>query len=231
VQETRIETCFISDEQFGDGAMGTKINVDKETYLKALVPFIENVNFNKIVDNDTVEVTEPGQALIAINNGDLKGMVSPGDGPTKDLGMDAYHIREHRGKVGTYLKREHAGKCENLAVVVYTAEKFGKDKVPEGTTHVLVTTLASACPTGSAYNSHRFVSNFAGDNDEFNILKRLDDHMRKFGEETGTYRDSKNGYAQQVEFLVTEIQRLKKVAKETTVYETTYSVVADEVNP
>ena len=92
-----------------------------------------------------------------------------------------YVIREWRGEVKAFLRREHAVDAETLAVVVYTGAAFlsalDNPDTPEdvataeraaflasGATHVVVAVLAGAGP--EALSPGRLVSNLAGGNDD-----------------------------------------------------------------
>lgn len=86
---------------------------------------------------------------------------------------DAYVCRLHRGRVGAYLRREHAAPVESCALVVYTRAAYlvDPDVTPEeaarvgDAAHVLVAVLASAGPA-SPLTTHRLVANLAGGNRE-----------------------------------------------------------------
>jgi hypothetical protein len=82
-------------------------------------------------------------------------------------------VREHRGEVCLFAKREKATKCENVGVIIYTLQGYlddpevSKEEAQRVTnsqaTHILVAVLASAGPK-PPLTSHRFVRNLAGGN-------------------------------------------------------------------
>lgn len=116
----------------------------------------------------------PGQGFIVIP--DLVPYVSAGVGPrSKD--PDDYVLREHRGIVNAYLKREFAAKASGCALVVYTKDAYLRDPdvahverefnriADRAPTHVLVAVLAFAGPE-SPLPPYRLVWNLAGGNRE-----------------------------------------------------------------
>jgi len=133
----------------------------------------------------------PGQAFILIP--EAIPFVSAGAGrPTTD--PSNYVLREYRGKVSAFLKREFAAPVEGCAAVVYTKKAYldDPDITPEEAqridsfgymnplgfpdpaywvctvTHVLVTVLAFAGPQ-SQLSPHRFTANLAGGNHEAQV--------------------------------------------------------------
>jgi len=113
--------------------------------------------------------------------------VSAGAGrPTTD--PSNYVLREYRGKVSAFLKREFAAPVEGCAAVVYTMQAYlddpditpeeakrvtaatllSEDNVSSDTTYVLVTVLAFAGPQ-SQLSPHRFTANLAGGNHEAQV--------------------------------------------------------------
>jgi hypothetical protein len=127
----------------------------------------------------------PGQAFILIP--EAIPFVSAGAGrPTTD--PSNYVLREYRGKVSAFLKREFAAPVEGCAAVVYTMQAYlddpditpeeakrvtaatllSEDNVSSDTTYVLVTVLAFAGPQ-SQLSPHRFTANLAGGNHEAQV--------------------------------------------------------------
>lgn len=123
----------------------------------------------------------PGQGFIAVPG--AIPWVSCGVGkPVEDV--SAYTLRLYRGRVTSFLKREHAASTENLHCVVYTRQAYFDD--PDITaeemarivavdllngrpvTHVLVAVLASAGPQ-SQLGTYRFTANLAGGNHEAQV--------------------------------------------------------------
>jgi len=155
------------------GGVGSRI-VDREAFEDALASAVTAFDFT----TTNPGVRTPGQGFIplpeAINS------VSAGVGP-KQPNPSAYVLREWRGEVKAYLRREHAVDAETLAVVVYTGAAFlsalDNPDTPEdvataeraaflasGATHVVVAVLAGAGP--EALSPGRLVSNLAGGNDD-----------------------------------------------------------------
>lgn len=146
-----------------DRSLGSKV-VDREGFMSALERALGAFDFS------TQRI--PGQALISLP--EAVPFVSAGVGRRSSDPRD-YVLREHRGKVGAYLRREHALPAESCSVVVYTHGAYLLDPdvtVAEaarvsaaGATHVLVAVLASAGPA-SPLSPYRFVWNLAGGNRE-----------------------------------------------------------------
>ena len=102
--------------------------------------------------------------------------VSAGVGP-RSKNPEDYVLREHRGIVGPYLKREFAAPATGCALVVYTREAYLADPDVDhaskeaariamlAPTHVLVAVLAFAGPE-SPLPPYRLVWNLAGGNRE-----------------------------------------------------------------
>lgn len=128
----------------------------------------------------------PGQGFIEIP--DAIPFVSCGVGrPSSD--PNHYVLREHRGHVSAYLKREFAAPAESCAAVVYTeaayfadpdvtAEETERVKTQVslsqdigghiGEIYVVVAVMASAGPS-SSLSAHRFTANLAGGNREAQV--------------------------------------------------------------
>lgn len=145
-----------------------------------------------IKDFDWSSCRQPGQAYITLPNKCCE-MVCAGVGK-RTLNPDDYVIRLYRGKVGLYLKRDFAGKVDNVATVVYTLGAYLNDPdVSEkeinqlrdyNYTHILVAVLASA-GSKSPLTSNRFVHNLAGGNKE--ALLWTADEIREKAKEIKEY--------------------------------------------
>lgn len=117
----------------------------------------------------------PGQAFLMLPAA-AQASVSAGVGRAS-TDPNAYVTRLFRGKVGAFLKREHAAPVEGLAAVVYTTDAYLSDpdvsgnagesaRVREsGATHVLVAVLAFAGPK-APLPVGTLVHNLAGGNHE-----------------------------------------------------------------
>jgi hypothetical protein len=207
-----------------DGAIGTKV----------LEPTAINPILKKAIEEfDWDSCTQKGQAFIPLPKSAFK-YLSSGDGKLDGRGEDDFLVREWRGDIQMFLKREFAGKVMSAAAVVYTVNAYNRDPdviesgdlAGEPATHVLVAVLASSGPKPELGFS-RFVKNLAGGNKEFSPLTRVDDAMREFREETGTFRDSKKGLAKQVALYEAEIRRLVTKAQDSCNYNKLWGVVAD----
>jgi len=114
----------------------------------------------------------PGQGFIMIP--EAVPFVSAGVGPRSKNPND-YVLREHRGIVSAYLKREFAAQVSGCAIVIYTKDAYLRDPDvtsaeaerinTNGATHVLVAVLAFAGPD-SPLPPYRLVWNLAGGNRE-----------------------------------------------------------------
>jgi len=161
--------------------IGSKVT-DVSAFLKVLQTAIEKHAFAA----DRI----PGQGFIQIP--EAVPFVSAGTGkPTLDPAN--YVLREYRGRVGSFLKREFAAPTEGCAAVVYTKAAYlvDPDVTPEEATrihslswsnplsfpsppteipvsHVLVAVLAFAGPQ-SQLSPHRFTANLAGGNHEAQV--------------------------------------------------------------
>ncbi len=145
------------------GVIGSKVT-DAVGFMKAVVPILREFDFE--------EQRVPGQALIQVP--EVVPFVSAGVGP-RSADPSHYVLREHRGNVSAYLKREFAAPVKSCALVIYTRDAYFRD--PDITpaeaaridaaspTHVLVAVLASAGPE-SPLSPYRFVWNLAGGNRE-----------------------------------------------------------------
>jgi hypothetical protein len=117
--------------------------------------------------------------------------VSAGVGP-KSADVSRYVLRDWRGEVKPFLKREHASEVESLLVIVYTVDAYLADPQVDASersqieagkattfnprvakpsgfvpyTHVIVAVLANAGPKPPAYSPSRLVANLAGGNND-----------------------------------------------------------------
>jgi hypothetical protein len=145
--------------------IGSKIT-NLDAFIEVLAQAAEAHDFTK----DRV----PGQGFIQLPESVLPH-VSAGVGK-QVADPTAYCLREHRGRVGAYLKREFAAPTESCAVVVYTRDAYVAD--PDVTedevqrlgdaTHVIVAVLATAGPQ-SQLSPYRFTHNLAGGNKEAQV--------------------------------------------------------------
>ena len=154
---------------FNDAAIGTRV-IDSLRFRVFLNKAVAETDF------DAQRV--PGQAFIMLPSGAVD-TVSAGVGK-RTQNVDDYVTRVWRGKVGAYLKREHAAKAQNVAAVVNTIAaaladpdvKADADETArleglraEGATHVLIIVLAFATED-SPLPPLTFLHNLAGGNNE-----------------------------------------------------------------
>ena len=142
-------------------AIGSKI-INDEGFCDATCKAIEEYDFTAC--------RVPGQGFIHLPK-EASKFVSAGVGPRSTDPRD-YVLREHRGIVTPYLKREFAAPVTGVALVVYTREAYIRD--PDITpaeverirdaTHVIVAVLAYAGPESSPLPPYRLVWNLAGGN-------------------------------------------------------------------
>ena len=123
--------------------------------------------------------------------------VSAGAGPRTPYPSD-YVLREYRGRVEPFLRREKAAPVEGVAALVYTKDAYLKDpdvqKNPEEVArvasldvqYVLVAVLAFAGPK-PPLTLRRFVGNLAGGNLE--ALQWPADLIREMAKEVDAYDD------------------------------------------
>ena len=153
---------------FQGRTIGTKV-LDTIAFL--------NVLARAVAAHDASKDRFPGQSLVSLPAEGIS-TVSGGVGtPSSD--PDHYVLREHRGNVSAYLKRERAAPPVRVEVVVYTIDAALNDPDCDpdeqarllhfksvGTTHVVVAVLASADSTPPALSPYRFTHNLAGGNHE-----------------------------------------------------------------
>ena len=147
-----------------------------------------------IRQNDPSKDRVPGQHFISMP-AESFGTVSAGVG-VRTVNPGDYILREYRGQVDVYLRREFAAPVESLAVVVYTVEAYlaDPDVSPDeadrisgsGASHVLVAVLASAGPR-APLSPKRFVHNLVGGNRE--AMAWSADEIRAKAVESKTYHD------------------------------------------
>jgi hypothetical protein len=145
------------------GAIGAKV-----TRLAAFYDVAEKAVAEHNFENDRV----PGQGFILVP--EAVPFVSAGVGP-KSSDPEHYVLREHRGVVSAYLKREYAAKTTGCALVVYTRHAYSQDPDVTPTeaaridalnaTHVLVAVLAFVGPE-PPLSPYRLVWDLAGGNRE-----------------------------------------------------------------
>jgi hypothetical protein len=143
-------------------AIGSRITND-EGFTKAALKAIEAYDFGA--------ARVPGQGFIVCP--EAAPFVSAGVGPRSTNPKD-YVLREHRGIVSAYLKREFAAPVTGCALVVYTREAYVRDPdvTPEEAerlgeaTHVMVAVLAYTTDAPSPLPVYRLVWNLAGGNRE-----------------------------------------------------------------
>jgi len=116
-----------------------------------------------------------GQGYIELHPEAIDCVSGAGVGRRTDDPND-YVIREHRGRVGLYLKRGLASKAAGVAAVLYTSDAYKHD--PEVTSdeidylevnncsYVLVAVLAHPQGYNSPLTPYRFILNLAGGNRE-----------------------------------------------------------------
>jgi len=152
---------------FDAETIGSKVT-DPERFMGALGDAVASFDFNAETNE---HVTTTGQGLVPLPGG--LPYVSAGVGP-KSVDPAHYVLREWRGDVKAFLRREYAAPVESLAAVVYTTAAYlaDPDIKPEdaraltasGATHCIVAVLANAGPKPPAYSPGRLVQNLAGGN-------------------------------------------------------------------
>lgn len=215
---------------FEPTTIGTKV-LDQTKFMEVLEAAV------KAYDPKTDK--QEGQHFVELPSSALE-LISAGVGQHTG-NPDDYLVRVWRGEMGHYLKREHAAKCSGCAVIVYTRAAYQADPEVDKTrflaacptediTHVVVAVLGFAGPNPTV-SPFRFTANLAGSNNEYDILRRLDEHMTKLaapvGGGKGMYHDSKNGYMEKVSFLRSEVERIRKLAGDVVEYNRQWCTVAD----
>jgi hypothetical protein len=163
------------------GVIGSKVT-NHEAFLAELGA--------AVAEHDFAEDRVPGQGFVHLGER-VNAFVSAGVGSASADPAD-YVLREHRGRVSAFLRRELAAPVEGCAAIVYTAEAYLADPevdaaeadALQGATHVLVAVLAFAGPE-SSLTPFRLVSNLAGGNKEAKAWSA--DEIRTKAEESSTY--------------------------------------------
>lgn len=170
---------------FSENAIGTKV-VDPSGFRAHLADAVGSTDFEA--------QRVPGQAFLTLPEAAFK-TVSAGVGK-RTTNPEDFVTRLYRGRVGAFLKREHAAPVEGVASVVYIVEAYLADpdvasdesevkRVQEtGATHVLVAPLAFAGPK-APYPAWTLVHNLAGGNKE--ALLWSADEIRAKAKETEDY--------------------------------------------
>lgn len=145
---------------FNPSTIGTKVT-NQSSFLANLNDALESYDSS----NDRVE----GQHFVNLDNS--IDFVTSGVGKLQGRTINDFILREHRGEVSKYLKREFAEKCDALNVVVYSKDAYINDpQVSDASevgdaTHVVVAVLGAAGPR-SPLSPARLVANLAGGNNE-----------------------------------------------------------------
>jgi hypothetical protein len=180
----KIESANIL-QALSDSAVGTRV-VDREGFLSALSTALESFDF--------AGQRVPGQGFVPLPES-VNGLVSAGVGKRSSNPAD-YVLREWRGSVQAYLRRESAARVESVAAIVYTTAAYLADPDVSGdssevervraseATHVLVAVLASAGPR-PPLSPGRLVSNLAGGNKE--ALEWTAEEIREKARESSAY--------------------------------------------
>jgi len=172
---------------FSSITVGSKV-IHPEAFIAALLDALEH--------HDSSKDRTPGQHFVVCPSSMFE-LVASGVGLSSS-NPDDYVLREWRGEVQAFLRREKATPITFLACVVYTREAFLADsQVEEGekdlgdATHVLVAVLAG---DSGPVQPGRLVHNLAGGNHDYDIVT---------------------------------VEEIKKLARESSAYWSTHSVVAD----
>ena len=151
-----------------------------------------------IASHDTSKDRAEGQHFIVLSPEAIKASdITCGVG-RKTSNISDYVMREWRGNVDTFLKRENALPVAFCAVIVYTksaylADPHMSDEVRsevEGaeSTHYLVALLANAEGVPNARSPYRLVDSLAGGNNEFADISIED--VKAMAVESKAYADS-----------------------------------------
>lgn len=171
---------------FNPSTFGSKV-VDPDRFLEILSEAISATSFK--------DQRVPGQAYIPLP-AEANATVSAGVGRHTNRAED-YVLREYRGKVTVFLKRELAEPVISVAAVVYTKAAYLSDPdvagnttevkriIESGAGYVLVAVLASADPVASPLTPSRLVHNLAGGNKE--AAEWTADEIRAKAKESAEY--------------------------------------------
>jgi len=156
---------------FDKSCVGTKV-LNSDNFLDTLMGAVAGFTF-----------PESGQGFIPLPALACE-FLSSGDMPREGLKAEDYVVREWRGEMGMFAKRQHVPPWQLFklaqhvpptfcAAVVYTVDAYCADPQVhpdeigalrmENATHVLVAVLGSRGPK-TTLSSHRFVRNLAGGN-------------------------------------------------------------------
>lgn len=151
-----------------------------------------------IASHDTSKDRAEGQHFIVLSADAIEASdITCGVG-RKTSNISDYVMREWRGSVSTFLKRENALPVSFCAVIVYTKSAYLSDpQMPEDerkqvlasdSTHYLVALLANADGVPNARSPYRLVDSLAGGNNEFADISIED--VKAMAVESKAYADS-----------------------------------------
>lgn len=151
-----------------------------------------------IASHDTSRDRAEGQHFIVLSPEAIKASdITCGVG-RKTSNISDYVMREWRGSVSTFLKRENALPVSFCAVIVYTKSAYLADpQMPEDerkqvlasdSTHYLVALLANADGVPNARSPYRLVDSLAGGNNEFADISIED--VKAMAVESKAYADA-----------------------------------------
>jgi len=171
---------------FDDSPVGTKVT-DIVKFLEAAETAVAAYDFSK--------TRVPGQGFLMCP--EVVPFISSAVG-RRSSNPEDYTLREHRGVVAAYLKRQFAAPVTGCALVVYTKQAYFDD--PDTTTdeivkineehrcsHVLVAILGFSGPQPPSLPTYRLVWNLAGGNRE--ALVWTADEIRQKAVEAVEYDD------------------------------------------
>ena len=162
----RLAPSFIW-QAYSPNAIGSKVPAE------SIVPF-DRVLKEAIASHDPSKDWAEGQHMVAFPKEHLH-LLSCGVGERTD-NPDDYVIRNWRGRVSLFLKREKALPCAYANVIVYTKDALLKDpQLPESerenieacnATHYLIALLSNGEGVPNSHSLYRFVDCLAGGNNE-----------------------------------------------------------------
>ena len=172
-----------------NSVIGSKVG-DSPAFREALTTAI----FNHDSSSDRAE----GQHFIVLSPEAIKASdITCGVG-RKTSNIEDYVMREWRGSVSTFLKRENALPVSFCAVIVYTkaaylSDPHMKDDVraeveASNSSHYLVALLANADGVPNARSPYRLVDSLAGGNNEFADISIED--VKAMAVESKAYADA-----------------------------------------
>ena len=172
-----------------NSVIGSKVG-DSPAFREALTTAI----FNHNSSSDRAE----GQHFIVLSPEAIKASdITCGVG-RKTSNIEDYVMREWRGNVQTFLKREKAMEVAFCAVIVYTKSAYLADpQMPEDErkqvlaskdTHYLVALLANGDGVPNARSPYRLVDSLAGGNNEFENISIED--VKAMAVESKAYADT-----------------------------------------